>query len=129
MISTANGSIDLEDASITDVARESGIIRISFDSARLWPLHPEGAEGFNLIPDAILLLRNVLSEKTSYCGGPSNQFAHPEAAAPLDLVEVAEYTNGKLTLQGSRCQEPWYVWEIEATELAVRWDGGELAAT
>ena len=129
MISTANGSIDLEDACITDVAREPGVIRISFDSVRLWQLHPERAESFNLIADATVLLRNVLAEKASYCGGLISPSTHPHPATPLDLVEVADYTNGKLTLQGYRCREPWYVWEIEAAELAVRWGGGELAAT
>lgn len=106
MISTASGSIDLEDACITDVLREPGFIRISLDSIRLWPLHPESPESFKLIPDTTLLLRNVLSEKASYCRDPSSPSPHTDPATPLDLVEVAEYKNGKLTLQGYRCQEP-----------------------
>lgn len=129
MISTAIGNIDLEDACITDVARQPGCIQIFLSSVRFWPVRPEGAESFDIIPNAMLLLRNVLSEKASYCAGSSGPSEHPDPGAPLELIELAEYTNGKLTLQGYRCSEPWYIWEIEAAELAVEWDGGELAAT
>ena len=44
---------------------------------------------------------------------------HPDPRLPLDSVEVAEYQDGKLSLQGYRNGEPWYVWEITSENISV----------
>jgi hypothetical protein len=64
-------------------------------------------------------LSDVTGERAQYYVGEKILAPHPDPSSPLDLIEVAEYQGGKLSLQGYRKGEPWYVWDIFASEVEI----------
>jgi hypothetical protein len=76
----------------------------------------------------MLNLNGVVAERAHYYIGLKVTAPHPDPSSPLDLIEVAEYEAPKLSLQGYRNSEPWYVWEIWAAEIGVE-EHGEVPST
>jgi hypothetical protein len=119
MIETQFGKMDLADANILDIRRSDQDIRIKLDSVRFWQGPIDSSRSVRTARDVTITLAKVRKEQATYYVGEGVAKPHPDPRHPLDSIEVAEFQNGSLSLQGYRNGEPWYVWDIASESISL----------
>jgi hypothetical protein len=119
MIETQFGRMDLADANILEIHRSDQEIRIEFNSVRFWQSPIDINRLVRIAREVTITLANVREEQATYYVGEGVAKPHPDPRHPLDSIEVAEFQNGGLSLQGYRNGEPWYVWDIASESISV----------
>jgi hypothetical protein len=117
MINTSSGTIDLEDAKIIGVTRQSDEICIYFQSVRLWQNINDDSRNFKSIEKVKIRFIEIIEE---YCSG-SDSSPNVDKHQPVDVVEVVTYENKTIELQGFRNRIPWYLWSITAGHISVEY--------
>ena len=122
-IPTPAGQIDVEDSCVVAVRRTAGTVVISFDSARLCIDQKSSDTG----PLSVAIL-GVSGEHAVFYGPDEVALSVAGDEAPLSVVEVLEYSDGIVELQGMREGKPWCVWRIEGASARLNWDGATHVA-
>lgn len=114
MLEAPSGHVDLEDARLLNVQRESNNLVISFEGATLVN------EGTRSLRTATVRLIEVLRESvTEYGEGNIPRTVAPPDASPIDVVEVDECRGERLEIQGFKQPGKWVVWSVEARCVRV----------
>ncbi len=129
MIATDIGQIELDDAKVIDIGRKNDEICIALDGASLWERCSNGSVGWRSLYNVKVILRGVTGDVAEYWVGSGVSAPHPNPTYPLDAIEIAEYANGSLMLQGYLNREPWYTWKITAGTCTLVWDANIATAT
>jgi hypothetical protein len=108
----------LEERKVIAIRRSTSDVLLDLETVR----------GDEPVRRVTLHLNGVTAERAHYYIGDKVTAPHPDPSWPLDLIEVAEYEAPKLSLQGYRNSEPWYVWEIWAAEIGIE-EHGEVPST
>lgn len=119
MIDSSGRLVDLDGAKLLEVKRMGDMIQIMLDAVSISSTDTAGQKRHPRRGRVKMVLRNVSAERADYFIGEGVTAPHPDPTFPLDTIEVAEYSDNVLTLQGYRKGEPWYVWEIDTPNVAV----------
>lgn len=110
MIATNLGLVDLEDAQIVKIDRIEDEIRITLENVRIED---------SIASKVRLVMNQVSTETAEYFDGHGVRGKNSNPQFPLDTIEIAEFENSTVRLQGYLNNEPWYVWNIITTNVTA----------